>query len=132
MKWAIVFALAGSLYAQRLGDLAVPKPLPPGSTLVIGFLGGFERWDDDHRSVRRLALELRGMRGVYAESVANHNRRVVLDLIKEAFDANQNRRLDPDELSRARVILYGQSWGGAAAVDTAHDLNRLGIPVLLT
>jgi hypothetical protein len=131
MKWATILAFAGSLYAQRLADLAVPKPLPAGSTLVIGFLGGFERWDDEHRSVRRLALDLRRIPGIYAESIANRNRRVALDLIREALDRNRNHRLEPDDLSHARVILYGQSWGGAAAVETARDLNRLGVPVLL-
>jgi hypothetical protein len=30
------------------------------------------------------------------------------------------------------VILYGQSLGGAAAIASARDLERLGIPVLLT
>jgi hypothetical protein len=132
-KAALVLgSLTVSLYAQRLSDLTLPAPLPPGSTLVIGFLGGFERWNDDHRSVRRLALELRQMPGVYAESIANRNRGVALDLIRKALDANRNHRLDPEERSRARIVLYGQSLGGAAAVETARDLKRLGVPVLLT
>ena len=37
-----------------------------------------------------------------------------------------------DERNEARIILYGQSLGGAAAVDTARDLDALGVPVLLT
>jgi pimeloyl-ACP methyl ester carboxylesterase len=129
----LVFALCCRLAAaQRLSDLATPTPLPPGSTLVIGFLGFYDRWDDDHRGVRQLVLRLREHPGVYAESLSNHRRATALAFIREALDANRNGRLDPGEISQARIILYGQSWGGAAAIATARDLEQLGIPVLLT
>ena len=121
MRWAILL-LAAPLFAQKFSDLRTPEPLPANSTLVIGFLGGFERWDDEHRSVRQLALRLREHPGVYAESISNRNRKVALKLIRKAF---------PDR-SHARIILYGQSWGGAAAITTARELGRLGMPVLLT
>lgn len=120
------------LYAQTASDLAVPLPLPPNSTLVLGFLGGYERWNDEHRSVRRLALRLRRQPGVYTETFSNRRRRVGFDLIRKALDTNRNGRLDPAEKASARIILYGQSWGGAAAIATARDLGQLGIPVLLT
>jgi len=132
-SWFLLAAAVSSpVAAQRLSDLAVPAPLPPQSTLVIGFLGGYERWDDEHRSVRRLALELRRQPRVFAESIENHNRKLALKLIRRALDANQNGKLDTHEKAAARIILYGQSWGGAAAIDTARDLEKLGIPVLLT
>ena len=133
-RWVIVAAVlcCTILRAQRLYDMVTPTPLPPGTTLVIGFLGGYERWDDEHRSIRQLTLKLRNRPGVYAESIANHNRAVSLKLIRRALDTNRNGKLDPDERARARVILYGQSWGGAAAIATAEDLEKLGVPVLLT
>ncbi len=118
--------------AQRFADLTTPTPLPPGSTLVIGFLGGYDRWNDEHRSVRRLALSLRQRPGVYAESISNHNRQLALRLIRRALDTNRDGRLEPDERAAARIILFGQSWGGAAAIYTARDLEKLGVPVLLT
>jgi hypothetical protein len=126
---ALCCRLAG---AQRLSDLPTPTPLPPGSTLVIGFLGFYERWDDPHRGVRQLVLRLRQRPGVYAESFSNHHRSVALSFIRQALDTNRNGRLDPEEKAQARVILFGQSWGGAAAVATAKELEQLGIPVLLT
>ena len=133
-RWVIVAAAlcCAALRAQRLADMTTPTPLPPGATLVIGFLGGYERWDDEHRSIRQLTLKLRKRPGVYAESIENHNRAVALKLIRRALDTNRNGRLDPEERARARVILYGQSWGGAAAIATAEDLDKLGVPVLLT
>ena len=118
--------------AQRLADLKTPTPLTPGTTLVIGLLGGFESWDDEHRGVRQLVLRLRQRPGVFAESISNHHRGVALSLIRRALDTNRDGRLEPEECARARVILFGQSWGGAAAVATARDLERLGVPVLLT
>ena len=118
--------------AQRLTDLATPTPLPPGSTLVIGFLGFYDRWDDEHRGVRQLVLRLREQPGVYAESFSNHRRATALAFIRAALDTNCNGRLDPEEITQARIILYGQSWGGAAAIATARDLDQRGIPVLLT
>ena len=133
----ICFLLAASLCipsgsAQRLADLAVPTPIPRGSTLVIGFLGGYEPWNDEHRSVRRLVLKLRSRKGIFAESVSNHNQSVALKLIRHALDTNSDGRLDPVERAEARVILFGHSWGGGATLNVARELDRLDVPVLLT
>jgi len=99
---------------------------------VIGFVGGWERWDDPHRGVRKLAVELAGTPGVFAETVSNHRQSVALALIEAALDWNRNGYLDPEERARARIILYGQSLGGGAAVNLARKLQALEIPVLLT
>jgi pimeloyl-ACP methyl ester carboxylesterase len=120
------------IHAQRLSDFVVPTPIPPGSTLVVGFLGGYERWDDEHRSVRRLVLKLRARNGVFAESISNHRQRIALRLIRRTLDTNGDGKLDPAERAVARVILFGQSWGGAATLNIARQLDRLGVPVLLT
>lgn len=118
--------------AQRLSQLETPTPIPQGSTLVIGFLGGYDHWNDKHRSVRQLVLNLRQKPGVYAESISNHRRSIAMTFLRRALDTNRNNQLDPDEKTNARVILFGQSWGASAAVNTARDLQKLGIPVLLT
>jgi len=118
--------------AQRFDQLTTPTPIAHGSTLVIGFLGGYDRWNDSHRSVRQLVLRLRQTPGVYAESISNHHRALALQLICEAFDTNLNGKLDPEEKANANLILFGQSWGGDAAIATARDLEKLGIPVRLT
>ncbi len=129
LLWALCISAA---VAQRFSQLATTTPIPPGSTLVIGFLGGYDRWDDEHRSVRQLVLKLRNRPNVYAESMSNHHRSLALKLIRRALDTNHNNRLDPEEIANARIILFGQSWGGAAAIATARDLQQMEIPVLLT
>jgi hypothetical protein len=132
--WAAVVVLVccPALRAQRAKDLKTPTPVPAGSVLVIGFLGGYDRWNDEHRSVRQLVLRLRERPGVYAESIENHHRGLAMKLIEHALDTNGDGHLDVHEKARARVILFGQSWGGNATVATARDLERLGVPVLLT
>jgi hypothetical protein len=122
------------LPAQRHQDFITPTPLAEGATLVVGFLGGRESWDNQHRGVRKLALKLRAMRlpGVHVETVENTKRPVALALVRSAFDRDRNGRLDDRERTSARVIVYGQSFGGAAVVKFARELQALGVPILLT
>ena len=119
---------------QQYSEVATQTPLPPGDTLVIGFLGGRDSWDDDRRSVRKLALKLRELKlpGVHVETFENTKRDLALRLVREAFDRNRNGQLDEDERSSARLLIYGQSFGGAAVVKFARQLERLGVPVQLT
>jgi hypothetical protein len=119
---------------QQFSDFITPTPLPEGDTLVIGFLGGMQPWDNEKEGTRRLALKLRGMNlaGVHVETVENKRRRLALELIEKAFDRNRDARLDEEERAAARLIIYGQSFGGAAVVKLARELEARGIPVLLT
>jgi hypothetical protein len=48
------------------------------------------------------------------------------------IDQSSNSDLSAREKQRARIILFGHSWGAAAVVSLARELQRDGIPVLLT
>lgn len=115
---------AASLGAQRMSDFHIPKPVQAGSVIVIGFLGGFENWDDPHRGVRKVALDLRNQNlpNVYVETIENRRRQLAVKLIKRSTKHVPN----------VHVILYGQSWGGAAVLYTARELRKLGLDVDLT
>lgn len=129
--WLPLMLFASPACAQRLSDFTIPQPAPPGTVLVMGFLGGFDRWNDEHRGVRKVMFDMRE-RGLMADTVSNHRRGRAMKVLLRALDTNRNGRIEPGEAARARVILYGQSWGGAAAIKTARDLQRRGVPVLLT
>ncbi|MBI4888982.1 MAG: hypothetical protein HY821_00065 [Acidobacteria bacterium] len=130
---AVCLAARGE-HKLRRKDITSPAPLPQGSLLVVGFLGAWEDWDNDKRSVRKLALSLREkhLPGVYVETAGNHSRSVVLKFIRQALDRNKNKKIDPEEARGAQIILYGQSFGGAACVKLARELERYGVPVRLT
>ncbi len=53
-------------------------------------------------------------------------------LVRESLDVNGDGRLQAAEPLNARIIVYGQSFGGAAAVKFARQLHALRIPVLLS
>jgi hypothetical protein len=130
----MLLACCGGARAQAMKDLSIPTPLPEGSTLILGFLGGLDRWNDPERGVRKVALDIRAMRlpNVYAETLAHFRHREAKRLVLAAFDANRNKKLDPEERSRVKLILYGQSLGGGEVVRLAKDLRKAGVTVDLT
>lgn len=130
----LVLASCGVAHGQRYQDFTTPTPLKEGDFLIVGFMGGRESWDNHKRGVRKLALKLRAMRlpGVHVETVENKKRRLALALIRNAFDRDRDGRLDERERASARLIVYGQSFGGAAVVKLARHLKEMEVPVLLT
>jgi hypothetical protein len=108
-----------------------PAPAPPA--IVVGFVGGFVRHNDEaHREVQ-LANELRRdyRTNVEVEVFANHAaqaRSRILNLL----DENRDGSLSGEEKSQARIVLYGHSWGASEVVATARALGKDRIPVLLT
>ena len=119
---------------QRYDTFTTRTPLGQNEILIVGFMGGREPWNNDERGVRKLALKLRsmGLPDVHVETLENKKRSLAIELITNAFDRNHDGKLDQQECASARLILYGQSFGGAAVVKLARQLKKIGVPVLLT
>jgi hypothetical protein len=97
-------------------------------------MGERDSWHDENVGVGRLAAKLRKsvLKGVHVETVENLKRGLALKFVKNSLDRDGNGELDDSERSSARIILYGQSFGGAAVVKFARQLNEMAVPVLLT
>jgi hypothetical protein len=119
---------------QHYSDIHTPTPLRRGDVLIIGFMGGRDSWRNEHVGVGRLAAGLRKskLNRVHVETVENLKRSLALRFVKNSLDRDGNGELDDSERSSARIILYGQSFGGAAVVKFARQLDEIAVPVLLT
>jgi pimeloyl-ACP methyl ester carboxylesterase len=104
------------------------------STIVIGFVGGFVNSDNQHHGPVLLANKIRQIspQGTYVRVFENRRRKEAYHVIVKLLDSDHNGVLSAQERDRARIILFGHSWGAAAAVLLARDLRHEGIPVALT
>ncbi len=120
-------------------EKASAKPSPSandtkGPVIVVGFPGGFVGHDNMvHSPVQIAARLLDGYpAGVYVKVFENHRRENAHREILNLLDADHDGVLSDEERRRARIIIYGISWGGSETVALARELDREHIPVLLT
>ena len=146
---SVAFAFYSSMFPPRLaasvGHATARPPASPSllaadsieatpPAIVIGFVGGFIRHDDPVHSEVQLASRLRKdyPTGVDVETFENARFEVAHKRILRLLDTSHTGTLTPEEKKKARIILYGHSWGASAAVALADELDKDGIPVLLT
>jgi hypothetical protein len=127
---SIICSCAG----QKYRDFKTPTPLPDGHALILGFQGGRDSWNDPRPGVARLAAKLRSLNleAAHIEVVENTKRELALKFIRNAFDRDRNRKLSSDEKANSRIVIYGMSFGGAAVVKLAREMENASIPILLT
>jgi hypothetical protein len=106
--------------------------IPP--TIVIGFVGGYVSHTNLSHMEAHLAAQIRSEypTGVYAAAFENHRRNAAHTAILRLLDTDHDGKLSKQEKQDARIILYGHSWGASEAVTLARELQKDGIPVLLT
>jgi hypothetical protein len=102
--------------------------------IVIGFVGGFVGHNSGIRCEVQLAKHLRSAypSGVQARMFENHRGQQAHREILQLLDTDEDGTLSAEEKSRARIVIYGHSWGASEAVTLARRLSGDGIPVLLT
>jgi hypothetical protein len=124
-------ALAQTGPAQS-APATIVRPMPP--VMVIGFVGGFIRHDNLAHSEVQLGARLHQAYplGVRVEIFESYHRGRARNRVWEVLDTNHDGKLTAGEKQSARIIIYGHSWGGSRAINLARDLEKEGIPVLLT
>lgn len=112
-------------------DPTQPKASP---VIVVGFVGGFVKHDNAVHSEVQLAARLRQdySSGVQVEVFENHRREEAHEQILRLLDTDKDGTLSSEEKQQARIIIYGHSWGAFETVALARELEKDGIPVLLT
>jgi hypothetical protein len=104
------------------------------NTIILGFVGGFANpRDEKHPEV----LFGEYLREHYAEAMeagvfSNRDEAGALRFVMRALTGDSGGAATNEERKKARIILYGHSWGASEAVAFAHELGRRGIPVQLT
>jgi len=128
----LVSALSALLLAE---DGAVASRSPADiSTIVIGFTGGFVRHDNPYHGPVRLAKRIQNNlpHGTYVRVFENRHRKSAYNAILRLLDRDHDGVLTGEEKAQAHIVLFGHSWGASAVVLLARELDRIGIPVLLT
>src|SRR5580700_1586512 len=107
---------------------------PPPLLIVIGFVGGFVRHDNAGHQEVQLAARLRQHypSGLEVRIFENHLGGQAHQEILRLLDAGHTGMLSAAERLKARIVLYGHSWGASEAVAMARILERDSVPVSLT
>ncbi|MGA8220922.1 MAG: hypothetical protein WB780_04650 [Candidatus Acidiferrales bacterium] len=126
------FVCAGQAISARPAAENATAPRPP--IIVIGFVGGYvSHTNAVHAEVQLIAqLAKEYPTEVVAEAFENHRGEQAHQEILRLLDTDDDGKLSPQEKQNARIIIYGHSWGASEAVTLARQLERDGIPVLLT
>ncbi len=105
----------------------------PAQTLVLGIAGGWEPADAPWTITRRIAthLEFQSFPDTTFETFGNHHLDQAKERITRHLDINHDGVLDQQERTQARLVLYGQSLGGAATINLCRWLKKQQIPVRL-
>jgi hypothetical protein len=113
---------------------ASSRPPAAASYILVGFAGGFVRHDDPLHGPVRLAQKIQqGLpKGASIQVFENRHRKTAYKAILRLLDTNHDGVLSNEEKMQARIILFGHSWGASAVVMLSRELDRAGIPVLLT
>ena len=113
---------------------ATEKTLATPPVIVVGFMGGRVRHDNFVHSGVQLAARLRAdyPSGVHVEVFENRLGKAAHEEVVRLLDTNHDGQLTPEEKRNARIVIYGTSWGASETVALARELEKDGIPVLLT
>lgn len=123
---------ASSISSESSAAVSVSQRTSP--VIVVGFLGGFVAHDEPHHPELQLIRDLHQEypKDVYFGLFENSKVGEAYRSILKQLGARENRELSEVEKGRARIFLFGHSWGASAVIALSRKLQREGIPVMLT
>lgn len=129
----LFFYLASAPILSYAADGGSATSTSPSPAIVVGFVGGFVHPDDRRHSEVQLISKLQaGHAGVRSQIFDNHHQKEAYQAILHWLDTDADGSLSTAERNATRIVLFGHSWGAAAVISLARDLQRQSIPVALT
>jgi hypothetical protein len=128
------FILCPCVFGQAALKSPTITATKPSPAIVIGFVGGFVRSDDLVHGTAQLGARLRSEypSGVSVQVFQNHHENAAYREVLRLLDTDNDGTLSSVEKGEARIVIFGHSWGGSETVNLARQLEKDGIPVLLT
>jgi hypothetical protein len=107
---------------------AVERSADIRKIIVIGFVGGFARPDDQGHPEVQFAEYLRDLYrpDMHAEVFGNHDGKKALHEVLRLLDRDGNGNPSSTEREHAKIIIYGHSWGATETVVFARELAKEG------
>jgi len=129
-----VHAASGRSRASSASSAVLPSSETNPPEIVVGFLGGFVRHDEPHHPEVQLIQDLRQEypEEVYFGLFENRKVGVAYNTILKLLGTEEGDVRSDDKKRRARIVLFGHSWGASAVVSLSRKSERAGIPVTLT
>lgn len=129
----LLFFLTFSPILSYAADGGAATSISPSHAIVVGFVGGFVHPNDRRHSEVQLISKLQaGHSGVHSQIFDNHHQKEAYQAILHWLDTDADGSLSAGERTATQIVLFGHSWGAAAVISLARDLQRESIPVALT
>lgn len=127
-----LFLVSGEASSNTAATPAGVSSAPP--VIVIGFVGGFVRHDDRVHTEVQLIDRLREeyASSVHVQMFENHRGKDAHQAVLRLLHPSREGTLSPEEKQNARIIIFGHSWGASETIELARQLEKDGIPVILT